>query len=326
MKTVISTDVDAAVELLLKGEVVALPTETVYGLAADALSSEAVAKIFEAKQRPRFDPLIVHLPDIQWLERVTDVSTFNQDLLLKLVERFWPGPFTIVLPKTHLIPDIVTAGLDTVAVRISAHPSFISVIHRLDRPLAAPSANQFGRVSPTAASHVHDELAGRIPLILDGGATTHGIESTIVAMNDGAIEVLRRGPVTDDELRAFAPADQLRFSSGETIQAPGQLPSHYAPRKPVQLIGRAEQYTGDAKTAGLLAWHEVQTADQFAAVRELSRKQDLGEAAANLFRFLRELDATKAVRLILAEEVPDRGLGAAIMDRLGRAAYKNRSR
>ena len=196
----ISTDRVAAVELLRKGDLVALPTETVYGLAANALNPIAVAKIFEAKERPRFDPLIVHLPNRDWLGRIVDVPAGDRQLIGKLADKFWPGPLTIVLPKREIVPDIVTAGLDTVAVRLSAHPVFAEIVGELDEPLAAPSANRFGRVSPTTAQHVLDELDGRIPLIVDAGPTEHGIESTIVAVRDGKIAVLRRGPITHEQL------------------------------------------------------------------------------------------------------------------------------
>ncbi len=198
--------VAAAVELLRKGEPVALPTETVYGLAADALNPIAVAKIFEAKGRPRFDPLIVHLPDHGWLEKIVDLPALDRQLILKLTERFWPGPFTIVLPKRKIVPDIVVAGLETVAVRMSAHPVFSEIIRAFAGPLAAPSANRFGRVSPTTAQHVLDELEGRIPMIIDAGPTAHGIESTIVAIGGGKIDILRRGPITAEQLLAWASA------------------------------------------------------------------------------------------------------------------------
>src|SRR6266700_2357449 len=191
MTTVISTDRAAAVELLREGEIVALPTETVYGLASDALNPIAVAKIFEAKERPRFDPLIVHLPSRDWLERIADVSEHNRQLISKIADRFWPGPFTMVLPKRQVVPEIVTAGLDTVAVRISAHPVFAEIIQQFGKPLAAPSANRFGRASPTTAKHVLDELDARIPLIIDAGPTEHGIESTIISVRNGKIDILR---------------------------------------------------------------------------------------------------------------------------------------
>src|SRR5438270_5463604 len=195
--------VGRAVELLRKGEIVALPTETVYGLAANALDPIAVAKIFEAKGRPRFDPLIVHLPDQGWLEKIVDLHVEDRQLVTKLAEEFWPGPFTIVLRRKTIVPEIVTAGLDTVAVRISAHPVFAKIVRALGAPLAAPSANRFGRISPTTAQHVFDELSGRVPLIIDGGPTMHGIESTIVAVRDRKIEILRRGPITSEQLGEF---------------------------------------------------------------------------------------------------------------------------
>ena len=180
-----------AVALLREGKVVALPTETVYGLAADALSAEAVVKIFETKERPRFDPLIVHLPELEWLERLAVVEDGARALIENLIVSFWPGPLTIVLPRSELVPSIVTAGLETIALRMSAHPLFAEVVRTFGRPLAAPSANRFGRISPTAAADVAEELSGRIPLIVDGGATEHGIESTVVAVRDGVIAVLR---------------------------------------------------------------------------------------------------------------------------------------
>jgi len=324
VKTVISTDRDAAVELLRKGELVALPTETVYGLAADALNSSAVAKIFEAKERPRFDPLIVHMPNHEWLEKIVDVPAGDRQLIGKLADKFWPGPLTIVLPKREIVPDIVTAGLDTVAVRISAHLVFAEIVGELGEPIAAPSANRFGRVSPTTAQHVLEELYGRIPLVIDAGPTEHGIESTIVAVRDGRIEVLRRGPITHEQLSEFA--DIVSIALTQRISAPGQLPSHYTPTMPLHLVDDAESFSPQKnQRVGLLAWRPRRTGDRcslkFAAVRNLSHLRDLREAAANLFRYLRELDAL-GLDLILAERVPSRGLGAAIMDRLERASHR----
>src|SRR5260370_9631094 len=175
--------------------------ETVYGLAADALAPIAVAKIFEAKERPRFDPLIVHLPDREWLEKVVDFPVQERQLISKLADTFWPGPFTMVLPKREIVPEIVTAGLDTVAVRVSVHPVFSEIIRAFGKPLAAPSANCFARISPTNAQHVLDDLKDQIPLIIDGGPTFHGFESTIVALHAGGIHILRRGPLPGDRLR-----------------------------------------------------------------------------------------------------------------------------
>ncbi len=322
MKTLISTDRAAAVELLRSGEIVALPTETVYGLAADALNPIAVAKIFEAKERPRFDPLIVHLPDHEWLEKIADIRADDRQLILALASKFWPGPFTMVLPKRDSVPGIVTAGLDTVAVRISAHPVFAEIVRELDEPLAAPSANRFGRISPTTAQHVFDELEGRVQLIIDAGPTEHGIESTIVAVTAGKIETLRRGPLTDEDLSQVA--EVATVGRTREISAPGQLPSHYAPRTPLRLIDDAKLFSPENnQRVGLLTWTSSArfsaNKKRFAAVRNLSERHDLREAAENLFRYLRELDAL-GLDLIVAERVPSRGLGAAIMDRLTRAA------
>jgi L-threonylcarbamoyladenylate synthase len=323
VKTVISTDRVAAVELLRKGDLVALPTETVYGLAAKALNPIAVAKIFEAKERPRFDPLIVHLPNREWLGRIVDVPAGDRQLIGKLGNKFWPGPFTMVLPKREVVPDIVTAGLDTVAVRLSAHRVFAEIVGELDEPLAAPSANRFGRVSSTTARHVLDELDGRIPLIFDAGPTEHGIESTIVAIRDSKIAILRRGPITHEQLSEFG--EIVSVAVTQTISAPGQLPSHYTPTTPLHLVDDAESFSPQKnQRVGLLAWRPRRTGDRrslkFAAVRNLSDRGDLREAAANLFRYLRELDAL-GLDLIVAERIPSRGLGAAIMDRLERASH-----
>jgi L-threonylcarbamoyladenylate synthase len=336
VKTVISTDRAAAVELLRQGETVALPTETVYGLAADALNPIPVAKIFEAKERPRFDPLIVHLPNREWLEKIADLPEHGRQLISKLADTFWPGPFTIVLPKRRTIPEIVTAGLDTVAMRISAHPVFAEIVHVFGKPVAAPSANRFGRVSPTTAQHVLEELDKRIPLIIDGGPTQHGLESTIVTVRANSIDILRQGPITAKQLSEFADVN-IVASSSRKIAAPGQLPSHYAPKTALYLIDSADSFFPEKnQRVGLLAWHpisrkgDLQIAQRgigdrrslkFAAVRELSARQDLREAAANLFRYLRELDML-GLDVIVAERVPSQGLGAAILDRLERASHR----
>jgi L-threonylcarbamoyladenylate synthase len=321
--------VASAVELLGKGEAVALPTETVYGLAADALNPIAVAKIFEAKGRPRFDPLIVHLPDPDWLEKVADPlkltaaspSGGGQDrqLILRLAEKFWPGPFTLVLPKREIVPDIVTSGLETVAIRISAHPVFTKIVQAFGKPLAAPSANRFGRISPTTAKHVLDELRGHIPLIIDAGPATHGIESTIVAVRDGKIDILRRGPITSEQLSAFSEVGIA--ADREKISAPGQLPSHYAPKTPLRIVDDLNSFTARTnQRCALLTWNPVKNDERFVEIRHLSENQDFREAAANLFRYLRELDELD-VDLIVAERVPGQGLGAAILDRLQRASH-----
>ena len=315
-----------AIKLLRGGDVVALPTETVYGLAADALNPGAVAKIFEAKERPRFDPLIVHLPNRGALDEFAIVES---PVASQLIEKFWPGPFTIILRKRDVVPDIVTAGLETVAVRMSVHPVFREIVSVLNRPLAAPSANRFGRVSPTTAQHVLDELDGRIPLIVDGGATEHGIESTIVRIVDGVIEVVRRGPITKKMLDPFGEVREGALAS--VIIAPGQLPTHYAPKTKLILVEDLNGYSVPyGKRVGALAFYPVagvgdpgsrSATAAIDAVRHLSEQGDLREAAANLFRMLRELDG-ESLDLIVAERVPNEGIGAAINDRLERASKR----
>ena len=344
---------DAAVRLLHAGEVVALPTETVYGLAADATNADAVVKIFEAKERPFFDPLIVHLPERQWLYRIAACDDMLV-LVEELTAAFWPGPLTLVLPRWRLIPDIVTAGLDTVAVRMSAHPVFHEIVRSFGKPLAAPSANRFGRISPTTGAHVVSELDGRIPLVVDAGPTEHGVESTIVAVSADRLRLLRAGPVAIEELETFAPVEiapaagkpvspgdlksppasrESTFLSGtvefdERPAAPGRLASHYAPRTPTFLREIFEDgweralplwtmETGFRR--GLLAWRSGAPDRFYDHVEILSPSGDLREAAATLFAKLRRLDEA-GLDLIVAEPVPETGLGVAIMDRLRKAA------
>ncbi len=298
--------ISAAAKLLAGGGLVALPTETVYGLGADALDPVACAKIFEAKDRPLSDPLIVHVPSVEWLDRLAVAS----ERARRLAENFWPGPLTLVLPRRELVPDLVTAGQETVAVRMSSHPVFQAVLEVFGKPVAAPSANRFGRISPTCAAHVLAELGGRIPLILDGGPCAHGIESTIVLVNGDGLHILRNGPITAEELAAFGPV----YGSVAGISAPGGLLSHYAPRTPMRIAEPVPQ-----ANIGLLAWRSA--GDGFAKVEPLSKTQDLREAAANLYGAMRRLDEA-GLDGIIAEPVPETGLGAAIMERLRKASAR----
>lgn len=333
--------VEQAVALLTQGEIVALPTETVYGLAGCALDPIAVAKIFEAKERPHFDPLIVHLPNKEWLPKVTlPFSNPHQTKVLEaLIDKFWPGPLTILLPRNReVIPDLVTAGSPSVAVRLSAHPAFAAVVQAFGSPLAAPSANRFGRISPTTAAHVVEELGERIPFVLDDGPTPHGVESTIVSIEETAgsevaVRILRNGPITAEMLssavdcpiveRDFEDSFVTAFTDVGAA-APGQLPSHYAPQTPVTILKTGQSKEKTSGACGLLAFRKDQPprdVAEYDAVEFLSDDGDLRQAASRLFAALRELDHAN-VKRIFVEEVPKDGLGKAIMERLKRAEAK----
>jgi len=289
--------IDDAARLILTGQPVAVPTETVYGLAADATNPEAVAKIDEAKGRPSFNPLIIHVPDLQSAEKIADLS----GRLRALAKKHWPGPLTLVAPRRadSGIASLATAGLGTVAVRVPRHPAMQALLRAVGRPLAAPSANASGSISPTRAEHVATSLGGRIPLILDGGPCEGGIESTIVAETEGKLRLLRPGLVVIPGAKRV---------SGGSIVAPGQLASHYAPRKPLRLDATSaeprEYLIGFGRVEGEVS---------------LSPSGDLIEAAARLFDLLHRADNSEAQRIAVAP-IPDNGLGAAINDRLKRAA------
>lgn len=304
-----------AARVLGAGEVVAVPTETVYGLACDALDAAAAAAVFAAKERPSFDPLIVHVADAGWIEKLSVVGGAALGLARELAAAFWPGPLTMVLPASAVVPDIVRSGLPTVALRCSAHPVMAAVVGALGGPVAAPSANRFGRISPVTAAHVVEELGGRIPLVLDGGPCCHGLESTIVAVNPGCLVLLRPGPVTREELEKFATVERVEREAA--VSAPGMLESHYAPRTPLTILVPGEPPPSDAAASGLLVFGKGWAGD-FAAVEELPG--DPAEAAPQFFAALRRLD-TSGIARIYARAIPESGLGMAIMDRLRRAAH-----
>ena len=306
----------AAADLLRRGEVVGVPTETVYGLACDALNDSAATTVFAAKERPAFDPLIVHVADSSWIERLAPAEGAVLEMAQRLSAAFWPGPLTIVLPSRDVVPDLVRSGLPTAALRCSAHPVMAAVVSALGGPVAAPSANRFGRISPVTAEHVVEELGGRIPLVLDGGPCRHGLESTIVAFEDGRLILLRPGPVTREELEQFATVEAVRRDVG--VSAPGMLESHYSPRTPLRILSAGSVRPDDAATSGLLIFGEGD-AGGFAAVERLSA--DPAEAAPHFFAALRRLDAAGVAR-IYGGTVPERGLGLALMDRLRRAAHE----
>jgi L-threonylcarbamoyladenylate synthase len=302
----------AAAALLRAGGVVAFPTETVYGLGAAALEARAVARIFEIKSRPSFDPLIVHVLDREMLAQVVAEIP---PLAEVLIERFWPGALTLVLPKRPVVPALVTAGLDTVAVRMPSHPVARSLLEMVGAPLAAPSANRFGGLSPTRARHVSEAFGGRVEMILDGGPSEHGIESTIVGFGQSPA-LLRPGAVAVEAIEAaIGPLAREPFAGAPV--APGQLPQHYAPRTPLRLID-PRQVRKDQRT-GAAALTLSETVSGYAATRLLSHRGDLREAAAGFFEALHELDALDLVR-IDAQPMTEQGLGLAMMDRLRRAA------
>ena len=312
----IGTDLSQAKALLEEGKLVAIPTETVYGLAANALDEEAVLRIFKAKNRPTFDPLIVHAASV---EQVRPLLREVSPLAERLYERFAPGPLTILLPRTPQIPDLVTAGLDTVALRIPRHPLTLELLQSLDFPLAAPSANPFGYVSPTRPDHVAAQLEDQVSYILDGGHEV-GLESTIVQIVDNdRMHVLRKGGLPIEALEAFGTVDVYQHSTSNP-RAPGMLKSHYAPGKPLKL-GYLDDLLSEhaGQRVGILAFKRLISDISADQQRILSKNGDLAEAARNLFASIRSLDALD-IDLILAEWVPEKGLGRAINDRLRRAS------
>jgi len=302
-----------AVAALAAGDIVGLPTETVYGLAADATRGEAVARIYEAKGRPAFNPLIAHVAD---LGRAMEHGVFNT-AALRLAAAFWPGPLTIVVPSRPDSPvsDLARAGLDSIALRVPAHPAARALLDAFPHPLAAPSANRSGRVSPTDARSVADELGGKVALVLDGGPCAIGLESTIVDCRDGSARLLRPGGATREALEA-ALGEVLAAPRAGPLRAPGMLASHYAPLAPVRLAA-ADFVLGEA----MLAFGDCARPDFIPPERyvNLAPDGDLRRAAAALFGALRRLDATAPAAIAVAP-IPDHGLGEAINDRLRRAA------
>ena len=307
----------AAARILHVDGMVAFPTETVYGLGADAFNPRAVARIFEVKGRPTFDPLIVHLAEP---EALAGVTTARDERIARLGERFWPGPLTLVLPRHPAVPDLVTAGLDTVGVRIPDHPGARALIRAAGTPVAAPSANAFSYVSPTTAAHVAEQLGDRVDLILDGGPCRIGLESTILSLAEAPPRILRPGGVTREELEAALGRSLEVAEATERPLSPGQFVRHYATRTPLQVQSHAgESPPPGAGRVGLLAFTAPSYASRYAALEVLAPDGRLATAAANLFAALRRLDAL-GLDLLLAEPFPEEGLGRAIMDRLRRCA------
>ena len=317
--TELSITPQMAASVLKLGGLVALPTETVYGLGANALDARAVARIFAAKERPFFDPLIVHLADASWWPRV--VLDFPP-VAERLAKQFWPGPLTLVLPKNAAIPDIVTAGMPSVAVRVPDHPLTREVLRLADVPVAAPSANPFGRLSPTTAEHVRQQLGDRVDLILDGGPCRVGVESTILQFHGDEVVCLRPGGVPLEEIECLiGPVGRLTDwdSDEERPAAPGMLASHYAPRTKLIVVDEIHVAPPSART-GLLVLKPTDRALGYELVEVLSRNGDLIEAASNFFQALHRLDQA-GLDVIHATPFPETGLGLALNDRLKRAAH-----
>ncbi len=307
-----------AAGIIKSGGIVAFPTETVYGLGADAFNPLAVARIFEAKGRPLFDPLIVHIADLSQMKRLT---TGMDRRAGRLAGRFWPGPLTLVLPKHGLVPDIVTAGLDTVAIRMPDHLIARDLIIGSGTPIAAPSANRFGYISPTKASHVLDQMGDRVDMIIDGGDCAVGVESTIIKLDGERSVILRPGGVPVEEIESVIGPVERGALAAQGPEAPGQLPSHYSPSISVYLAESIRQIDFSRSDAGFLLFKKPAFEVPAGRTEILSTDGDLKEAAANLFSALHRLDRMN-VRVIMAEAVPENGLGLAIMDRLRRAAWK----
>ena len=321
-----TNDIKIIADALNRGEVGAIPTETVYGLAANAFDEKAVSRIFEIKNRPQFDPLICHVGSMdQIVEFVLDFP----DVLKKLAEAYWPGPLTLLLPKKDNLPDLVTSGSSLVAIRIPEHPLALSLLKELDFPVAAPSANPFGYISPTSAKHVKDQLNNKVDFILDGGECRVGIESTIVGLEGGEVFIYRQGGISQEQIsQVTGPLkSKLSLEHPELAQnaksSPGLLKSHYAPKKKL-VLGRIEELikAGPFENPGVLTYRRLIKGVPRERQMMLSIQGDLNEAAQRLFKCLRKLDDREDIDVIYAEKVPHFGLGLGINDRLQRAASK----
>ena len=302
-------------EIIRGGGLVAFPTETVYGLGADAFNPQAIANVFKVKERPSFDPLIVHIC------KLSDLDSLQQEFdenVMKLAEKFWPGPLTIVIKKSKSVPDIVTSGLPTVAVRMPAHPAALELIQKSGTPIAAPSANKFGRLSPTKVEHVKKQLP-EIEHVIDGGNASVGIESTVIMLHEDGFELLRPGAISVHELEAIVPKSN---SCGEEklMKSPGLLKSHYSPQKPLYILGESD-ISSNTSNAGLISFGLSKYGHKYKHTVILSENKDLSEAAINLFTAIHQLEDSDA-DYIVAEPVPETGIGIAIMDRLRKAAYQ----
>ncbi len=309
---IITQEIELAAQFIQAGKLVAFPTETVYGLGADALNPIAVAKIFELKERPSFDPLIVHIADKNDLNILCSKI---DERILPIIDKFWPGPLTIVLPKNEIVPDIVTSGLTTVGIRMPANQIALQLIKKAGCPIAAPSANKFGRISPTLPQHVSKQLPN-VDCILDGGETTVGIESTIIRLTKHGFQILRNGVITQEDLETLLPFDN---SPVDSVLAPGMLPSHYSPLKKMLLASPDIPLHIRKEKAGLISF-SGKLDSEYPKVIRVSKNSDLKEYAVNIFAAMHSFEDDPEIDFIVAETVPELGIGKAIMDRLLKAA------
>jgi L-threonylcarbamoyladenylate synthase len=311
-------NINLSVEVLKSSGLVAFPTETVYGLGADGLNEIAVSKIFEAKQRPTFNPLILHVSSIDMLN---EIAEFSDEKLVLLAEHFWPGPLTLILRKKDVVPYIVTSGLETVAVRMPDNKIALNLIEKLGNPIAAPSANSFSKLSPTKAEHVAKQLGNKVDIILDGGNCNVGVESTIIEVSKNSQILLRHGGIAKEEIeKVIGKLTDIKIES-DIPKSPGQLKIHYAPNIPIYFFNKDIIKENFNKNIGAIFFNKIKNIEKFKIVKVLSEKADLHEAAANLFSYLHEMENLN-LDMIFVEPIEKVGLGAAIMDRLTKAANK----
>jgi L-threonylcarbamoyladenylate synthase len=317
----ISKDIIKAKNVLLKNGLVAIPTETVYGLAGNAYSEEAIQKIFELKKRPYYNPLIVHLKSTN---SILDIASEIPESALILADKFWPGPLTLVLKKQNHLSDLITAGKETVAVRVPNHPLTLALLDELDFPLAAPSANPFGSISPTSAEHVFNYFGQEIDVILDGGKCEKGVESTIIGWENKKAILYRHGSISLEEIEEITGKLSIRTTSDTTPNSPGMLSRHYAPITDTYLTKDVSEFLKyfEGKKIGLLLFKKTIQNDNIVSQEILSKSGDLLEAAKNLYAAMHRLDQNK-LDVIIAERLPDEGLGKTINDKLERASKKN---
>ena len=316
--SIISSDISKAIEILTRGELVSIPTETVYGLAGNIFNESSVKKIFETKKRPAYNPLIVHIPSIEYLNKVV---SHIPEKAKQLADAFWPGSLTLILPKKSSIPDLVTAGKSTVGVRIPNHPVTLELLKRLEFPLAAPSANPFNRISPTRPEHVADYFEDSLEMVLDGGVCQKGVESTIIGFENDNPVVYRLGAISIEEIEAVVGPVELKNKKELNPDAPGMLLKHYSPRTKIMIsdsiVTDLEVYKSEK--IGVLSFSNSYNQSLVKVNSILSPSGNLEEAAANLYQSLHELDSQN-LTIILAEKFPEEGLGKTINDRLQRAA------